>query len=336
MPSLSIFPRRTNASRPWQQVTLLAICTLCASSVPWSTPVWAQPNQRPAKQSPAEPNQADEDANDAPFRLESYMLRFATAEMVAKSLEALLGEASNAKIAIDARTNRLVVLADKKTHDTIKTLLAKIDNVQPEPKTSLVKARDKAGVLRDLIQQLEMDVTIAVDAQSDTMIIRGKEEDVEYVQQLVAKLEKLFEVNQAQSLDSRQYNVELFSFGGGGEHKDAEERIHRDLTALTPVLAAKGLRQPKILAHTEVRVLSGRPFSASDGVHELSGNVEPQGNAIQLALEVSITIDEQGPPRVFETTISTREGRPVVFAMTRGKGESQPHVFAIRVTVAEE
>lgn len=276
----------------------------------------------------------DKEQSEIPNSLvQVYALRFVSAVMAHETLEVLL-DSDSARIVVDERTNRLVVVASKETHVVIEKLLQNMDIEIARPQTSVIPAKKKANMLRDMMKQLDMKIDIAVDPALETLIIRGKKEDVEHAQSLIAELEKILDRDQMVGLADRQFTIELFTFASGKEPDNADFQ-NQDLVDVKLALSRKGITNPVIFAQTQILTVGNSEFLAEDGTHTVAGQIVPTPQGVKLEIQVELRTDEKSPPRIFETTVMMKLDHPVIFAATKPNPTAGTQVFAVRVRLEE-
>ena len=277
-----------------------------------------------------------------------YHLQHIEANAAQATLKQLYtGEDTTTKVATDERTNSLLIQANKAIQDEVAALLKALD----QPNTTHLEIRTlRTHKSNDLLKQIGKmyNVEIARDEDSDTMIVRGGEKDVQRIQQIIEAIE-------AQRVASHAtegvYWVRIAWLRAKDlAATDAPPSLVKleTLPKIQQQLSKLGVEALAVGTQAVVRCeLAGEPvkFSASgsgatklgDAVLQVAGELIPQPKSVRAEINASLTIEseetEATRPSEVQVTAALVPGRTTVLAA--GQLAGYDSVFVIELLPIE-
>jgi len=318
-----------------------------------------QSKPKPAKPAPAKPGAKAEqpEDEDSPAEVQIIPLKSANAADVAELLKVMLGmktpEGGEAggryvPIAVDQRTNSLIVSAPASQIERIRSIIKKLDvvgdNEPPAQRPSVIPLRSlepDASLQEALRQVLTGQGNFTVDRQRKVLIVSCDERTKQAVTALLEDLEKQGQKQRGTTAQSTpQVQVRVVWLVNDIPHQESA-KLPDDLKEVLPGLAKLGIDKPRLAAQTLVNVTYGTRFQTR-GVARLdapcqfsvSGQFTGTSEPPKLHIDIHANrLPQAGPGEIcsLQTEISAPPGHLVVLGVT--PTEASTSVFVVQVLV---
>ena len=285
-----------------------------------------------------------ERASDENIQFTIFHLKNVDAGEVQNVIEVLLGDASGFRCIAEGK-NRLIVAATPKQLDTIQAVLKELDQLRNDEvliKVFALQYTDSSTVAL-LLQQLVGNVTIAVDARTNSIVATGSAEDLEVIEAILKRLDMQQRAPRADHFGTfTSYIFELFWLieAGDGDDPDAARLRKPDqrIGEAVAELERQGFSEVRQVGHVRVVVKSGGQFrvrsAASLGELEVQGELkQTQEKRLEVLLDIRIS-REKSEIASLSTEITTQPDHNVVIGIA-GTTPDQPErrsAFVIRVS----
>jgi hypothetical protein len=319
----------------------------------------SKPKPTKGQPAPAKPAARAEQPEDEsiPTEIQIIPLKSANAADAAELLKVMLGmktpEGQEAggryvPIAVDQRTNSLIVSAPADQIDKIRTIVKKLDvisdNEPPAQRPSVIPLRslEPDETLKEALRLVLVGQggNFTVDRERKAVIVSCDEKTKQVVTALLEDLEKQSQRKRGTTRSSPQVQVRVVWLVNDVPHQEAS-KLPDDLKEVLPGLAKLGIDKPRLAAQTMVNVTSGTRFQTR-GVARLdspcqfsvSGQFLGVTEPPQLHIDIRATRPRQaGADEIcsLQTQISAPPGQLVVLGMT--PTEAATSVFVIQVLV---
>jgi len=340
------------------------VLVLAAWLVILDDPGWTQepaqtkskPKAAKVQPAPGKPGAKAEQPGEesSPSEIEIIPLKSASAVDAAELLKVMLGIKSSdgmwaggryVPIAVDQRTNSLIVSAPTDQMDKIRTIVKKLDvvsdNEPPALRPSVIPLRSLQpdetlrGALRLV---LTGQGNFTVDRQRKALILSCDEKTKQIVTSLLEDLEKQSEKQRGTSQSNPQVQVRVVWLVNDVPHQEGA-KLPDDLKEVLPGLVKLGIDKPRLAAQTLVNVTSGTHFQTR-GVARLdspcqfsvSGQFTGSNEPPKLHIDIHANrLPQAGPGEIcsLQTEISAPLGHMVVLGVT--PTEATTSVFVVQV-----
>ncbi|MEM6472237.1 MAG: secretin N-terminal domain-containing protein, partial [Planctomycetota bacterium] len=224
------------------------------------------------------------------------------------------------RIALDTRSNSIIVQANEKGHEAFAELLKTID--QPQPSLDQIKmvdagefeasvVRNKATVIQSMLPQIEI-------AFSDSnLILRGSEQDLEVAESLLARLTE----SSKPKPDARNLVIEVRWL-----REDENAKADETNGELSQKLSARGFKPLSTVALLETRIPSSGKFTCDSNQSGSILNIEGDVRTVEGGLEVELKANAAAPPSVdlaFASSYFAKTDQWLVFGVAQGKESAQ-------------
>jgi hypothetical protein len=251
-------------------------------------------------------------------------------------------------IAVDLRTNSLIVSATADQIERIVTIVKKLDvisdNEPPAQRPSVIPLRslEPNESLREALRLvLTGQGNFTVDRQRKALILSCDEKTKQVVTALLGDLEKQSEKQQGTTKPNPQIQVRVVWLVNDVPHQEAS-KLPDDLKEVLPGLAKLGIDKPRLAAQTLVNVTSGTKFQTrgiarldSPCQFSVNGQFTSDNEAPKLHIDIRANrVPQAGPPGEIcslQTEISAPPGHLVVLGVT--PTEASTSVFVVQVLV---
>jgi hypothetical protein len=251
-------------------------------------------------------------------------------------------------IAVDQRTNSLIVSAPADQIERIATIVKKLDVISdkepPAQRPSVIPLRslEPNEALQEALRLVLINQgNFTVDRQRKAVILSCDEKTKQVVTALLEELEKQSERQRGTTKSNSQVQVRVVWLVNDGPHQEAS-KLSDDLKEVLPGLAKLGIDKPRLAAQTLVNVTSGTKFQTR-GVARLdspcqfsvSGQFTGSNEPPKLYVDIRANrVPQAGPPGEIcslQTEISAPPGHLVVLGVT--PTEASTSVFVVQVLV---
>jgi len=250
------------------------------------------------------------DESPAPH-IEVFSLRFAAASEIGELVQALIGE-STTRLVTDERTNSLVVTSPSESDlEMIEALLMRLDQgaeTTNAVQTQLVPLKTNPdAALLDALDTVAGQVRYTVDPARQLVVVRGTQEDVKQVTELLTALETL-DAQRAKPVPALKSATLRIAWLMNGLETPGAKPVPAPMNDAVATLSKVGITDLQLVTQLLVNV------QASNSPFETQGTLElPE----PVAISVSGVMEQDG---IIELEVST-EG---IQRMVRGGQGQQP------------
>ncbi|OHB73172.1 MAG: hypothetical protein A2V70_09115 [Planctomycetes bacterium RBG_13_63_9] len=285
--------------------------------------------------------------------VEVYALKHANAASVVESLKPIVGQDASVpvRLAVDNRTNAIVVSSPREVHDRIRELINVLDVPQRSGESkqykvfSLVNVEPAmaAEILSELLGNDE--ARIAVEARSKSLIVSGPQETLKIVEALLLRLDETADKVPEQPAPSTTFRVRVVWLASGVSPEDAPEPSE-DLEKVVAELSKVGIEDVRQIGQIMVNIAAVGSFQASGSPMlgknatdwRVSGELSnSQGRAL-LEIEltaIGLVADGKSKTKAeLQTTVCAPYGHYVVLGVT--PVQSMSSVFVVQIVPNEE
>ncbi len=169
-----------------------------------------------AQQTPVN-SQAVADSKDVPRGedeesvLHTYSLKNANGKLLVDTLASVIPDA---KIAFDASSNRIVVLASPSALPRLEKVIAELDGLPPEVEFKIFSlVNSEASSMLNVISEIAKtkDVKLAVDSRTNSLLATGPKSDLRVIEAILLKLD------QSDGVSRKVFRVNVVWFATEGE-----------------------------------------------------------------------------------------------------------------------
>jgi type II/III secretion system protein len=306
---------------------LFSLCLLFAGSVA-------------AQQRPGRPPAAAE--SEAP-RVEVRMisLKYTQAHAFSEVLQNVIGGEPGTRIAVDTRTNSVIVSAPPNTLKTAETLAQALDSMevpevdQPHSRIFTVP-KERHNAVMFLLNQQNIEGILSARGDDGTIIVTGKKAALEKMASIIGQAET------ALTVPPMRVRV-LWLVSGTAEGVDKLPAPPKDLDSVVQELSRLGIEKPRMAAQTLVNGSLGQdleangsltlPFANRFFIYGQLNGAPPAAPSLQIRIEVLSPPEAGGGGAKLATQLTTPLGHYVVLGVT--PTESLTSVFVVQVTAAE-
>ena len=260
--------------------------------------------------------------------LQLYRLTNVRADEVSKAIERL-GLINQNGLAIDVRTNALLVRTSKEKHDIVEAVLKWLDTNVDEPKTSSYLVHKDRLKLAEEVLRDSVDGNFRVDRDTGELFVTAAASDHEKIQDIIKKLTK--PTTEQKPAKSVQVRVAWLV-----TKTQNSAPVPKDLGKVVAELERLGISNLSLAAQSIVRTMPQNEFQISakvqldspcdlriEGILDESNKMDIVLSAVSLQSKPSESLTE------IKTTISAPEGHSVVLGVSPiGKQNS---VFVVTV-----
>jgi hypothetical protein len=226
-----------------------------------AVPVFAQPTSPdPAPARPgAEVGQPTTDPSATNSDLRVYALKYLNAEDAVSSLSGILQGPIGVQVTADPRTNALIVSAPPDQHARIREVLTLIDvpatsKPPAEPVIQSIHLKNApASATVKVLQQLSLDVTVAVDERTNTLLLSGEPVALDVAKGIIQQLD----VPQPGAQPCESCQVRVVWLVSNAELPAPPP----DMKDVIDELASMGIKDLKLAAQSVVRTVSDGKFT---------------------------------------------------------------------------
>lgn len=281
--------------------------------------------------------------SEEPVQITVFHLKNIDAGETQKVIEVLLGDASGFRCIAEGK-NRLLVVARPKQLATVQGILKEVDRLPDDEaliKIFALQYTDSATAAQ-LLQQLIGDVTIAVDARSNSIVTTGSASDLAVIEAILQRLDVQQGDPRADHVQPiASYRFELFwlieIFDGDDQDATRLRKPDQRIGEAVAELERQGFSEVRQVGHVRVVVKSGGQFrvqsAASLGQLEVQGELkQTQEKRLEVLLDIRIS-QENSVIASLSTEITTQPDHNVVIGIA-GATPDQPErrsAFVIRV-----
>ncbi len=231
--------------------------------------------------------------------LQIFPLKYAKAEEMLQLVKALVQEAGTASVAVDQRTNSLVIRGTPALMKTVAELIAQFDRPEPSPPQRQLKVftlmyADPESVTKLLAKLVESkEARLAADLRTRSIVLQAPPETARIVEALVLKLDT--EVPGPAARPGAAYQVRIVWLASGLNPKAEALPAAKELDPVVKELKRLGIEEVRQVGQMQVNTAPDGQFQIGcsplfDGApveFRADGKLDVKSGVAQMALRIS-------------------------------------------------
>jgi hypothetical protein len=278
-----------------------------------------------------------------------YRLKHLSATDATRILRELFGPRREISLAVDDRTNSLIVSAGKDSLQQIEAILMRIDvegsaRVGDAPQVKVfslaqfhIEPDEGLEAMLRVLMPTPKSGTFTVDARRKVVVVYADQSTAERVHVLLMSLWMERETKLEPAVEDLQ--VRLFWMVSGGGQRGGSE-LPDNFKEIAGELTRLGMANPRLAAQITLRTETGARFESATtvalaGSHDLTISGTTSDRKDRVGLSLNITVSQSSPRRSSRHPVSLRTqlavpfDRPVLLGVT--PSESLSSAFAVQV-----
>ncbi len=238
-------------------------------------------------------------------QLVSFRIVHADAQTVFQVAQTMLADHENVRLAVDPKSNSVLMKGSKESIEVLRTVIARIDTAPQELEVTIFlirhkKASDLVPLIENILQQqmASQDVRMSTDDSLNTLIVSAPKEKIELISPLVDSLDQSIEENR-QAKNGKIENCVVRITWLIDADPEIEARYRQPNPTLEKLVTAMGTNKVMKLPRSLTEMQSVVKASTTNGT-KFSSSTNRDVNSVSIAATVKGTLQLASDGKTYE------------------------------------